>query len=257
MGGFATVLGVNDRHTGEDLAVKLPKARPEEPSLTRERFEAEVIFWLQLPAHPNLVRARFVEVVDGQPALFMEYVGGSPYGDLREYIAGEVKDLGRLDPEAIARVRADAIDIAHQIAVGMEFATVFPSIKTRARGSPIPSISSAQLRALSGRRLRPGVKHCRKVHRKGTRFGELRVLLDDGRIKKYGETMFALVLVKCSCGEIEYRIASTLRQAQKRGQISRCRKCKSKYQRERIMQCLAAEQAYHPPLWGPLAINIL
>lgn len=110
MGGFATVLGVSDMDTGEDLAIKLPKARPEEPFLTRERFEAEVSFWLQLPAHPNIVHARFVEVVDEQPALFMEYVEGSPYGDLREYI-----DSQDIDNET-------AFDIAHQIAVGMDFA---------------------------------------------------------------------------------------------------------------------------------------
>jgi len=106
-GGFALVLCVTDQRTGRDFAIKIPK---EDPVPSVGVFEDEVSFWLRLDPHPNIVKALFVELVNDQPALFMEYVGGSPFATLREWL-----DSGAL-PETTV------LAFAYQIASAMEFA---------------------------------------------------------------------------------------------------------------------------------------
>ncbi|MCA9468210.1 MAG: hypothetical protein KC643_22610 [Nitrospira sp.] len=49
-------------------------------------FESEALLWVQLGLHPNLVQAKYVLRLAGQPYVFLEYVGG-PQGkelNLRE-----------------------------------------------------------------------------------------------------------------------------------------------------------------------------
>src|SRR4029450_235403 len=48
-----------------------------------ERFVGEGQTWINLETHAPLVQAHFVEMIDGQPLLFLEYVSG---GDLRDWL---------------------------------------------------------------------------------------------------------------------------------------------------------------------------
>lgn len=108
-GGFSLVLAVRDDQTGQQLAVKIPRAATGGISLSRESLETEVAFWLGLEPHPNVVRAYGVREVQGLPSLFMEYVGGGPFGDLQRCL------------EADRLSRETATGFAHQLCVAMEF----------------------------------------------------------------------------------------------------------------------------------------
>jgi len=103
------VLAVRDEETGQQLAVKVPRAATGEIAFSRETLEAEVAFWLNLDPHPNVVKAHFVREVEGLPAVFMEYVGGGAFGDLQEWL-----ESGRL-------TQPTAIGLAHQLCLAMEF----------------------------------------------------------------------------------------------------------------------------------------
>ena len=46
-----------------------------------EGFKREATVWIELEAHPNVVRAYYVEEIEGQPFIFMQFIAGS---DLRE-----------------------------------------------------------------------------------------------------------------------------------------------------------------------------
>jgi tetratricopeptide (TPR) repeat protein len=48
-----------------------------------ERFVQAAQTWIKLDAHAHVVQAHFVEMIDGQPLLFLEYVSG---GDLRDWL---------------------------------------------------------------------------------------------------------------------------------------------------------------------------
>ncbi len=50
---------------------------------TAKRFTQEASTWINLEAHENVARARFVEVIQGKPFLFLEFVSG---GDLSKLI---------------------------------------------------------------------------------------------------------------------------------------------------------------------------
>jgi len=52
------------------------------PAVT-ERFIQAAQTWINLAAHAHLVQAHCVEMIDGQPLLFLEYVSG---GDLRDWL---------------------------------------------------------------------------------------------------------------------------------------------------------------------------
>jgi serine/threonine protein kinase len=109
-GGFGVVLHVVENATGQPFAVKVPQLGADRGALILEQFKSEVEFWLHLPAHPNIVQAHFVAEIQGRPALFMEYVGGSSYNSLAK----------RLEAESIPE--NVALDLAYQLCVGMEFA---------------------------------------------------------------------------------------------------------------------------------------
>lgn len=100
-GGFGAVLFVTDIFTNQKYAVKTYK--PEYSN--EEQFKSEVDFWINLDAHPNIVKAYFVEVVNKRPFLFIEYISGNVLRDL----------VGKLTIH-------QAINFAYQICVGMKFA---------------------------------------------------------------------------------------------------------------------------------------
>src|ERR1043166_10183051 len=45
-----------------------------------ERFREETLLWIRLEPHANVAEARFVEIVDDRPLLFLEYVSGGHLG---------------------------------------------------------------------------------------------------------------------------------------------------------------------------------
>lgn len=80
-GSFGRVYIVYDHDTHLPYAVKTL-----EPGATQtlvERFVQAGHAWMQLGAHANMVQAHRVEVVEGQPLLFLDYVTG---GDLRDWL---------------------------------------------------------------------------------------------------------------------------------------------------------------------------
>ena len=63
-GGFGYVLGLSDLRTGERIAAKIPKDHYTGASGVDE-FTEEVAIWIDLPAHENIVTARFVRLGRG------------------------------------------------------------------------------------------------------------------------------------------------------------------------------------------------
>jgi len=101
---------VTDLKTNREYAVKTYKPEFANKHLSVEQFKAEAAFWLNLEPHPNIVRAYFVEVIQGQPYLFMEYVNGGSATSLRDWL--RYGPLGE----------SQAIHFAYQLCLGMEFA---------------------------------------------------------------------------------------------------------------------------------------
>jgi serine/threonine protein kinase len=95
-GGMGSVYVVYDRKWQEALAAKTFQI-PDGTSGTRirARFEKEAGAWVALDLHQNIAEARFFEVIDGQPFLFLEYVAG---GDLSRWIGTPrlTSDLARV-----------------------------------------------------------------------------------------------------------------------------------------------------------------
>lgn len=109
-GGSAYVAMLRDKISGKYFAVKVPKAYRRGLS----EFESEVSFWLELPPHPNVVRAYIVQEIEHRPALFLEYVG-DPASEAPNTLRALLRNGQPLDPHR-------ALGFARQIAVGMEFA---------------------------------------------------------------------------------------------------------------------------------------
>ena len=83
-GSMGLVYIVYDHETQLPYAVKTLQ----EPLVARseagaERFVQAARAWIHLDAHVNVTQAHFVEIIDGQPLLFLEYVSG---GDLSDWI---------------------------------------------------------------------------------------------------------------------------------------------------------------------------
>ena len=74
-----------------------------------ERFKRESLAWLRLGTHPNIARAEFLQVIEGKPYLFLEFVRG---GDLKRWCS---LNPSRLDTPTILR-------FALQFCDGMTFA---------------------------------------------------------------------------------------------------------------------------------------
>jgi serine/threonine protein kinase len=83
-GGMGIVYVVYDRKWREAFAAKTFQQSVFAASpVIKTRFENEATAWVNLDLHPNIAEARFLDVIDGQPFLFLEYVAG---GDLSAWI---------------------------------------------------------------------------------------------------------------------------------------------------------------------------
>jgi eukaryotic-like serine/threonine-protein kinase len=83
-GSVGLVYIVYDHETQLPYAVKtLQKAWRARHAAVAERFVEAAHTWINLETHAHLVQAHFVEMIDGQPLLFLEYVSG---GDLRDWL---------------------------------------------------------------------------------------------------------------------------------------------------------------------------
>src|SRR5712691_463242 len=83
-GSLGLVYIVYDHETQWPYAVKtLPGTLLTSHAALAERFVQAAQTWINLDAHAHVVQAHFVEMIDGQPLLFLEYVSG---GDLRDWL---------------------------------------------------------------------------------------------------------------------------------------------------------------------------
>jgi len=84
-GGMSFVHVCFDHVQGRPYAVKTLKQALLDVPGVREAFLREAELWVSMDRHPHIVEADFVQVIDEQPAIFLEYVdGGSVSGLLRE-----------------------------------------------------------------------------------------------------------------------------------------------------------------------------
>jgi tetratricopeptide (TPR) repeat protein len=84
-GGMSYVHVCFDHIQGRSYAVKTLKQALLDTPGVREAFLREAELWVSMDRHPHIVEADFVQVIDEQPAIFLEYVnGGSVGGILRE-----------------------------------------------------------------------------------------------------------------------------------------------------------------------------
>lgn len=83
-GGMGTVYVVYDHESREALAAKTFRDEifARNPGIAN-RFGQEALAWINLEIHQNITRADFVQVIEGKPFLFLEYVSG---GDLSGWI---------------------------------------------------------------------------------------------------------------------------------------------------------------------------
>ncbi len=106
-GGMSYVHICFDHTLGRPYAIKALKPDLLETPGVRDAFLREAELWVRLERHPHIVEADFVQVIDSQPAIFLEYIdGGSLSGLLRER------------PVTVAQ----AVEIALQVADALEHA---------------------------------------------------------------------------------------------------------------------------------------
>jgi tetratricopeptide (TPR) repeat protein len=105
-GGFGIVYIVTD-HRSQPYALKTFQAQYLWIDEDRERFEREVLTWIKLDRHPNIVNAYWMTKFEAFPCLVLEYVPGG--------------DLGRLlrqEPLPTERV----LELASQVCDAMSYA---------------------------------------------------------------------------------------------------------------------------------------
>lgn len=81
-GGCGAVYKVRDHEDGVVRALKTFQARFLWMEADRDRFLREAATWIRLDPHPNIVRAEWIEVIQGFPCVVQEYVDGGDLGDL-------------------------------------------------------------------------------------------------------------------------------------------------------------------------------
>jgi tetratricopeptide (TPR) repeat protein len=82
-GGMGIVYIVYDHEWREAFAAKTFQNRFLHSKALRDTFVQEAHTWISLDLHRHIVRARFVEIIEGRPFVFLEYV---PSGDLSRWI---------------------------------------------------------------------------------------------------------------------------------------------------------------------------
>jgi len=115
MGGMGEVYLCLDLELDEPFALKTFQERylTDSPWL-REAFEKEVSTWIALEKHPNIVRCFYVDILDNQPFMVLEWIPGEEGrgADLRGWLCHGPLDL-RLSLEI-------AIDICRGLAFAQE-----------------------------------------------------------------------------------------------------------------------------------------
>jgi tetratricopeptide (TPR) repeat protein len=107
-GGMSFVHICFDHSQGRPYAIKTLKPDLLEAAAVRDAFLREAELWVQLERHPHIVEADFVQVIDSQPVIFLEYIdGGSLSGLLRE------RALSITQAIELALQVADALEHAH------------------------------------------------------------------------------------------------------------------------------------------------
>jgi len=104
-GGMGVVYIVHDHEWDRKFALKTFQDQFLRSESIIQRFMAEAETWTKLERHSNIVFADFVEIIEGRPVLFLEYIEG---GDLDRF-AGTIRI-------------PDALDFAIQFCTGMEYA---------------------------------------------------------------------------------------------------------------------------------------
>ena len=80
-----------------------------------EPFVQAAQAWINLDAHAHVVQAHFVEIIDGQPLLFLEYVSG---GDLRDWIG--IPRLTQDLPQVVRFAMQCCDGMTHALSRGMQ-----------------------------------------------------------------------------------------------------------------------------------------
>jgi hypothetical protein len=112
-GSVGLVYIVYDHEIQLPYAVKtLQEAWMARHAAVAERFVQAAQTWMNLDAHAHIVQAHFVEMIDGQPLLFLEYVSG---GDLRDWLGiprltHDLPQVVRLAVAGSIRRRRDVIE---------------------------------------------------------------------------------------------------------------------------------------------------
>jgi len=110
--GMGIVYIVEDGH-GCRSAVKTLQRRFRRELHLLQRFIREARTWMLIGAHPNIVRADRLEIIEAAPCMFMELVASDEHG------AHSVAQRLNRGPFSVA----EALDLAHQFCAGMLHAT--------------------------------------------------------------------------------------------------------------------------------------
>jgi serine/threonine protein kinase len=115
-GGMGTVYKVHSRRSGMDLALKVPRPDIFARANGNEIFLREAQTWVELGWDRHIVNCATVNMLDGIPHIFIEYVDGGSLSDWirdrRLYHVGAQRALERL------------LDVAMQVAWGLDYAHV-------------------------------------------------------------------------------------------------------------------------------------
>lgn len=95
MGGMGEVYLCLDLETIQPYALKTFQQRYLTKPKLRTAFENEVAIWVALEKHPNIVRCHFMEIIDNQPFMFLEWIASdeSRGTDLRSWLRRGPLDL--------------------------------------------------------------------------------------------------------------------------------------------------------------------
>src|SRR5713226_7084444 len=95
MGGMGEVYLCLDLQQNLPLALKTFQARYLTNQKLRQLFESEVATWVALEKHPNIVRCYYLDTVDNQPFMFLEWIASdeSHGTDLRSWLVRGPLDL--------------------------------------------------------------------------------------------------------------------------------------------------------------------
>ncbi len=124
-GGMGIVYVVHDHETHERLAAKTYRNTLLDSEAVRRRFEEESRIWLNIPPHPNIIRAKYYHLIEDKPFLFLEFAEDGSLRErlrqLRHFPNGGIVGLSRFHQmlEEYERLRPVILDWALQFCDGM------------------------------------------------------------------------------------------------------------------------------------------